>query len=78
MGRKQKKRFELISPDDILDFHGKLIKKHGGTIGEYPDSFNRADSIIAQFQYATIKYKNIESLAAYLIYLFNNKGTYLS
>ena len=38
MSRFQKKRFKLLSPSDIFDFHEKLIARHGGSKGNYPDS----------------------------------------
>jgi|GEM_PF-2064177 len=69
MSRFQKKRFKLLSPSDIFDFHQKLITRHGGANGNYPDSLVRAESIIAQFQYAFSRYKAVEALVAYLMYL---------
>ena len=69
MSRFKKKRFKLLSPSDIFGFHEKLIARHGGAKGNYPDSSGRAESIIAQFQYAFSRYKAVEALAAYLMYL---------
>jgi len=40
-----KKCFKLLSPSGIFDFHQKLITRHGGAIGNYPDSLGRAESI---------------------------------
>ncbi|MCB8815337.1 type II toxin-antitoxin system death-on-curing family toxin [Desulfosporosinus shakirovi] len=69
MSRFQKKRFNNLLPREILDFHDKLIARHGGAKGHYPDSLGKAESIIAQFHYVSSRYKAVEALAAYLMYL---------
>jgi len=53
------------------DFPGKnlVIERHGGHVGVPPESYGRAESVIAQQHYAELRYKTAESKAAYLIYL---------
>lgn len=69
MSRKKKKNYNYIRPEEIISFHELVIERHGGRAGVLPESYGKAESVIAQQYYAELRYKTAESKAAYLIYL---------
>ena len=69
MSRIKKKNYNYIRPEEIIRFHELVIERHGGRSGVPPESYGRAESVIAQQHYAELRYKKAESKAAYLIYL---------
>lgn len=70
MERKKTARVFYIAPEDVIEYHNSLIKEHGGLGGIYPDSYDKARSVILTVQYYSgLRYRSLAGKAAYLMYL---------
>ncbi len=62
--------YYLPTEEEIMLMHQQLMVKYGGGSYFTDSSGGGVSSILSQFYYAGVKYKTIEQLAAYLLYLF--------
>lgn len=70
MSPSRRKRIFYMPADHIIEYHDKVIKKHGGRGGLYPDSGGRVESVLHTVQYYSgLRYRSLVGKAAYLMYL---------